>query len=276
MIESGRWLWNAGIFLGRAKDFVAAFEAHAGDLVEPVRAAVARARPDLGFLRLREEDWAAARAVSIDYAVMERAENLSVVALETDWSDLGDWTAIWRAQGPDAAGLVTIGNAEGLDCADTLLRAEGEGVELVGIGLEGMIAVATPDAVVVAPKGRSQEVRRAVDALKARGRPQATEFPRDNRPWGWFETVARGNRHQVKRIVVKPGAALSLQSHVHRAEHWIVVAGTAKVTIGEEVRMISENEFDLRAARGGSSAGEPGQGGTARDRGADRGVSGRG
>jgi mannose-1-phosphate guanylyltransferase/mannose-6-phosphate isomerase len=242
MVASGRFLWNAGIFLGRARDVVAAFEAHAPDLVGPVRAAVGDLRADLGFLRLEPQAWAGARAVSIDYAVMEQAADLSVVPFGGAWSDLGDWNAIWREAARDGDGVAASEGATAIDCSDTLLRVQGAGMELVGIGLQDMVVVAMPDAVVVAPRARAQDVRAAVARLKAADRPQATAFARDHRPWGWFETVARGERHQVKRIVVRPGGALSLQSHVHRAEHWIVVSGTAQVTIGETVRLLAENE----------------------------------
>jgi mannose-1-phosphate guanylyltransferase/mannose-6-phosphate isomerase len=196
----------------------------------------------LGFTRLDPQAWSGARPVSIDYAVMENARNLSVVPCGMAWSDLGDWNSVWRECAKSDAGMACSPGAHGIDCSDSLLRAEGDGLELVGIGLEDMIVVAMPDAVVVAPRARAQEVRAAVAELKAKGRAQATEFSRDHRPWGWFESVARGDRHQVKRIVVKPCAVLSLQSHVHRAEHWIVVSGTARVTIGSEVRLVSENE----------------------------------
>ncbi len=242
MVESGRFLWNAGIFLGRARDFVAAFEAHAPEILGPVRAALAAVRSDLGFLRLDPGAWSSVRAVSVDYAVMERAANLSVVPWRGGWSDLGDWEAVWRESAKDADGVAVAGDAHAIDCTDTLLRAEAGGMVLAGIGLEGLIVVAMPDAVVVAPRERAQEMKAAVAALKARGRTQATAFTRDRRPWGWFECVDQGTRHQVKRIVVKPGASLSLQSHVHRAEHWIVVSGTARVTIGETVKLVSENE----------------------------------
>lgn len=242
MAASGRHLWNAGIFLARAADLAAAFAEHAPDLVPPVVAAVEGMRADLGFLRLDPEPWSAARAVSIDYAVMEKAQNLAVVPFRGEWSDLGDWDALWRASPRDGDGVAASAGATAIDCRDSLLRVQGEGLELVGIGLEDMVVVAMADAVVVAPRARAQEVRAAVARLKAAERPQATEFARERRPWGWFETVARGERHQVKRIVVRPGGVLSLQSHVHRAEHWIVVSGTARVTIGETVRLVAENE----------------------------------
>ncbi|WP_294924737.1 mannose-1-phosphate guanylyltransferase/mannose-6-phosphate isomerase [uncultured Paracoccus sp.] len=242
MLASGNYLWNAGIFLARAADLVAAFRDHAPDCVAPVAASLDGAQPDLGFLRLDPESFAAAPSISVDYAVMEKAPNLAVVPYADGWSDLGGWDAVWREQGPDAQGTACQGAAEAIDCRDSLLRAESEGQVLVGIGLDNIIAIAMPDAVLVAPKDRAQDVKMAVDLLKQRGAPQAETLPRDYRPWGWYETLVLGPRFQVKRIVVHPGAALSLQSHHHRSEHWIVVEGTARVTVDDEVRLVTENQ----------------------------------
>jgi len=242
MLAEGGYLWNAGIFLFSVKSLIAAFEAHAPDLVEPARAAVAGGRSDLGFTRLDAQAWAQMADISIDYAVMEKATNLAVMPLSTHWSDLGGWEAVWQESGPDAAGNVVSSHAHARDCRDTLLRSETEGVELVGIGLDNIVAVAMKDAVLVARKDRAQDVKHAVAHLKQHAVPQADTFPRDHRPWGWFETLALGERFQVKRIVVKPGAALSLQSHVHRAEHWIVVQGTARVTVDDAVKLLTENQ----------------------------------
>ncbi|MGM0583337.1 MAG: mannose-1-phosphate guanylyltransferase/mannose-6-phosphate isomerase [Pseudomonadota bacterium] len=242
MLEAGSYLWNAGIFLFSARALISAFEAHAPQLLVPVRRAVEEARADLGFVRLAEEPWGEAEAISIDYAVMERADNLSVVPFSAGWSDLGGWNAVWQAQGPDEHGVATHGPTTALDCRDTLLRSESEKLELVGIGLDNIVAVAMPDAVLVAEMDRAQEVKQAVATLKARGARQAEQLPMDHRPWGAFQSLAVGDRFQVKRIIVEPGAALSLQSHVHRSEHWIVVAGTALVTIDGEERLVTENQ----------------------------------
>ncbi len=242
MLQQGGYLWNAGIFVFSAATIIAAFEACAPDLVDPVRRAIDGAERDLGFLRLASDAWDEVESVSLDYAVMEKADNLSVVPFAAGWSDLGSWEAVWREQGPDADGVALGGHATGLDCHDTLLRSEVEGQEIVGIGLDNIVAVAMPDAVLVADKRRTQDVRQAVTALKAKSAKQAEQFPRDYRPWGWFESLVIGDRFQVKRIVVKAGGILSLQSHVHRAEHWIVVGGTAKVTVGDEIKLISENQ----------------------------------
>ncbi|QBF34239.1 mannose-1-phosphate guanylyltransferase/mannose-6-phosphate isomerase [Thalassococcus sp. S3] len=242
MLATGRYLWNAGIFMFSVSTLVRAYEAHAPDLVPGVRDAVAQASTDLSFVRLAPAPWEGLDDVSIDYAVMEKAEALSVIPFDAGWSDLGDWASVQRElqAGPD--GVAQSGPVTALDCHNSLLRSESENLELVGIGLTDIVAVATPDAVLVADASRAQDVRQAVTALKAKEARQATDFPRDHRPWGHFETLALSDRFQVKRIVVKPGAALSLQSHFHRSEHWIVVQGTARVTIDDEVRLVTENQ----------------------------------
>lgn len=242
MVASGRHLWNAGIFLFSVATIIEAFRTHAPDLMEPVAASLDAARPDLGFLRLDPAAWSRVRDISIDYAVMERADNLAVVPYSAGWSDLGGWDAVWRAGERDQNGVATTGHATAIDCSDSLLRSEDSRVELVGLGLQNIIAVAMPDAVLVADASRAQDVKRVVTALKAKHARQAESFPRDHRPWGWYESLVLSERFQVKRIVVHPGAALSLQSHHHRAEHWIVVSGTAEVTIGTEVRLVTENQ----------------------------------
>ena len=242
MVAAGNYLWNAGIFLFSVEAILAAFEAHAPDLMGPVGAAVAGIAPDLTFQRLAAEHWSEARDISIDYAVMEKAANISVVPFDGHWSDLGGWDAVWKEMGPDDRGVSLGGDAQAIDCDDTLLRSETEGLEVVGLGLKDIMVVATGDAVLVADKSRAQDVKQAISVLKAKGSKQAVAFPRDYRPWGWYETLALSDRFQVKRIVVKPGAALSLQSHVHRSEHWIVVAGTARVTVDETVKLVTENQ----------------------------------
>ncbi|MCL4141851.1 UNVERIFIED_CONTAM: hypothetical protein GTU68_048090, partial [Idotea baltica] len=167
MLATGRYLWNAGIFLLSVKTALAAFETHAPGLMAPVRAAVDAAQPDLSFLRLDPEAWAKVEDISIDYAVMERADNLEVVPFAGAWSDLGDWASVWRESDPDETGSATQGPATAIDCNNTLLRAESEGQELVGIGLKDLTVIAMPDAVLVADKSRAQDVRLAVSALKA-------------------------------------------------------------------------------------------------------------
>ena len=242
LLAGGEHLWNAGIFLFSTTALIAAFEAYAPEMLAHARRAVEAAEQDLGFTRFDPEAWAKLDDISIDYAVMEKATNLTAVPYGGAWSDLGDWGAVWRDSGPDEAGVVTSGPATALECEDTLLRAEAPNQQLVGIGLKDVIAVAMPDAVLVAHKDRAQDVKKAVAALKAKGVIQAETLPRDYRPWGWYESLVVGGRFQVKRIHVHPGAALSLQSHHHRSEHWIVVEGTAKVTIDDLVKLVAENE----------------------------------
>ncbi len=242
MATSGVHLWNAGLFMATAGTLCAAFERHAPDLVPHVRQAVQSSTPDLQFTRLDPASWEQAPGISIDYAVMEHADNIVTVPFESMWSDLGSWNAVWQDSPQDDNGVVLSDRATALNCENTLLRSEDENLEIVGIGLKDIVAVATSDAVLVTHADHSQSVREALSTLKERGAPQARDFRTDHRPWGGFECLAKGPRFQVKRIVVHPGAALSLQSHHHRAEHWIVVQGTAEVTIGDKMQLVSENQ----------------------------------
>ena len=242
LLTGGMYLWNAGIFLFTTTAILEAFAQHAPETLALAREAVSHAQRDLGFTRLAATPWEKLADISIDYAVMERASNLTLVPYGGAWSDLGDWQAVWRESDADTTGTVTTGLATALDCNNTLLQATSEAQHLVGIGLKDIIVVAMPDAVLVVHKDHAQEVKRAVTELKAKSVPQAETLPRDYRPWGWYESLVVGQRFQVKRIVVHPGAALSLQSHHHRAEHWIVVEGTAKVTVDAEVKLIAENQ----------------------------------
>ena len=242
MLDSGNYLWNAGIFLFSVKAILAAFKTLCPTLMDPIQSSVDNGKHDLGFLRLDPDAWSQADEISIDYAVMERANNLSVVPFSAGWSDLGGWDAVWRESDKDEDNVALSGHATAIDCKNSLLRSEDDGLEVVGIGLDNVMAVAMPDAVLVADMNRAQDVRKAVSALKTKHARQAQSFPIDYRPWGSFKTLVLGERFQVKEIVVKPGGSLSLQSHFHRSEHWIVVAGTAKITIGEEVQLVTENQ----------------------------------
>ena len=242
MVAEGRFLWNAGLFLGKVKDFIAAFEKHAPEMIAPVRSAIAGAEGDLSFTRLAADPWGQAKSISVDYAIMEKAEKVAAVPVDCGWSDLGSWDALWAAAGPDANGNATSGEATAVDCEGTYLRSEVEGMHVVGLGLKDTVAVAMGDAVLVADRSSVQDVKKVVDVLKAAKVAQAEEYPRFHRPWGWYETLCLGDRFQVKRIMVKPGGILSLQSHRHRSEHWTVVAGTAEVTIGDEIKLVTENQ----------------------------------
>ncbi len=242
MVAEGSYLWNSGIFLFAVRDILEAFDQHAHDLIAPVQKAVEHAQCDLGFLRLDPEAWATVQDISIDYAVMEKADNLSVVPYAAGWSDVGSWSAVQELSNPDPDGVATAGEVTAIDCRNVLVRSESPALEVVAMGLENVITVAMPDAVLVASMDRTQDVKQAVAALKAKGAKQAVALPVDHRPWGWFESLVIGDRFQVKRIHVHPGASLSLQSHHHRSEHWIVVEGTAEVTIDDKVQLVSENE----------------------------------
>ena len=242
MLGAGHYLWNAGIFLFRAQDMIDAFRTYAPETLDLISKAVTDASEDLGFLRLAPEPWSELKDISIDYAILEKAQNLVAVPYSSKWSDLGGWDAVWAESKPDALGNVTSETAHTIDCANSFLRSESSGQQVVGIGLNDIMAIAMPDAVLVAPKNRAQDVKKAVELLKTKDIAQAEIFPKDHRPWGWFESLALGDRFQVKRICVKPGASLSLQSHNHRSEHWIVVEGTAEVTIDEEVKLVTEGQ----------------------------------
>lgn len=242
MLASGNFLWNAGIFLFRAQDMIEAFKLYAPGMLDLVSKAVGLGSPDLGFLRLHEKSWSMIENVSIDYAIMEKAENLLAVPYNSKWSDLGGWDAVWSEGTPDSSGNVTSDSAEAIQCSNSLLRSESVGQQVIGLGLDNIMVIAMLDAVLVAHKDYSQDVKLAVELLKKNNVAQAEIFPKDYRPWGWFESLVLGSRFQVKRICVKPGAALSLQSHKHRSEHWIVVEGNAKVTIGNDVKIITEGQ----------------------------------
>lgn len=244
MLAGGRHLWNAGIFLFRARDMIKAFEQHAPDVLAPVQSALDGKERDLGFTRLPKRDWKHLPDVSIDYAIMEKQTDLHVVPFDGRWSDLGGWQSVWREEQPDALddGTVTLGDSHAVDCTSSLLLADDPEQTLVGLGLENMIAVATKDAVLVADKSRSAEIGKLVKGLSKLGKKQAKTMPRDYRPWGWFERLVSGPGFQVKIITVHPGGVLSLQSHKHRSEHWVVVKGCPTVTIGPDSYDVPANQ----------------------------------
>ncbi|UWR24419.1 mannose-1-phosphate guanylyltransferase/mannose-6-phosphate isomerase [Sulfitobacter sp. S190] len=242
LFAQDRYLWNAGVFLARASVLVDAFRTHAPQIHDRVAAALDAGQTDLDFTRLDPALWSEVPEDSIDYAIMEKAQNVAVVRFGGQWSDLGSWESVWQESERDASGNARSDNTTVFDCENTLLRSEADDIELVGIGLKNTVAVAMRDAVMVADLSQSQNVKKAVSVLKERGAKQAQHFPVDHRPWGWFETLILADRFQVKRIHVHPGAALSLQSHHHRSEHWIVVQGTARVTVDDTVTLLTENQ----------------------------------
>ncbi len=240
MLASGAYLWNSGMVLMSVATARRAFEQHAPKLRSRVRLAMTEMESDLDFLRLGAS-YETCERISLDHAVMEH-EAGTVVPVSAGWNDMGSWAAVWQEAPHDDWGVALGGNALALDCENSLLRSEEPGVQIVGLGLRNIAAVATRDAVLITDLDRAQDVSGAVQVLRQSGTPQADIFPRCERPWGHYETLSLGARYQVKSIVVKPGGKLSLQSHVHRAEHWVVVEGSATVTIGKTRRIIAENE----------------------------------
>ena len=242
MLTSGNYLWNSGIFLFRAKDMIEAFEKYAPDILFSTQEALTKTKIDLDFLRLDPKAWSKCRNVSIDFAIMEKAENLSVVPFYEGWSDLGNWEAVWQEMKPDNNGVSLSSNAHALQCSNTLLRSESNQQEIIGLGLNDIIAIAMPDSVLVAHKDKVQDIKGLVTYLKSKNISQAENSTKDHRPWGWFENIAVSDHFKVKKIYINPEAAISLQSHNHRSEHWIIVEGVAKVTIQEEVTFLKENQ----------------------------------
>jgi mannose-1-phosphate guanylyltransferase/mannose-6-phosphate isomerase len=234
------YLWNSGNFLFRADVLLSELERLEPDMAGAVKAAVANANNDLGFVRLQPEAFARAPQKSIDYAVMEKTDRAAVVAGQFRWSDIGSWDALFDITPRDSAGNVLQGPVVSVDATGCVVHADQRLTAVVGV--KDLIVVSTSDAVMVVPRARAQEVRELVSKLKAEKRPEATDHKRVHRPWGYYESIDMGERFQVKRIVVIPGGILSLQKHRHRAEHWVVVRGTAEVTIGEQVRAVHENE----------------------------------
>ena len=246
-VSGGHHYWNSGIFMLRASVWLKAIGHFAPEILAACTRAVAGAKSDGDFVRLDAAAFAASPADSIDYAVMEKlpaAAQLGiparVVPLDVGWSDVGAWDALWQAIERDADGNAVKGDVWLEDSHGNLVIAE-HGL-VACIGCEDMAVVETADAVLIAPKARTQEVKRIVSRLKAAGRGEADLHRKVHRPWGWYDSIDNGDRFQVKRIVVRPGATLSLQMHHHRAEHWVVVRGTAKVTRGEEILLLGENE----------------------------------
>ena len=246
-VASGEYLWNAGIFAVKASVWLERLRQLQPAMATACAQAFAARRQDQDFLRPDAAAFAACPADSIDYAVMEpltandsNSSEVVVVPLAARWSDVGAWSALWDVGDKDAAGNVLFGDVVAVETRDTLVLAQDRLVACVG--LDNVVVVETPDAILVADKSRVQQIKDVVNQLKQSGRSEATAHRKVYRPWGWYDGIDHGERFQVKRIQVNPGAAISLQMHHHRAEHWIVVKGTAKVTRGDEVVLVSENQ----------------------------------
>lgn len=239
-VESGNYCWNSGMFLFRASCYLKALEEARPDIFVACRTAMAQTCRDGDFMRVGKSEFLSCPAESIDYAVMEHTQQVAMVQLVAGWSDIGSWDALSRITPSDADGNVLQGDVLAAECRNVYARSDGRLVSL--LGLEDVVVVDTADAVLVAARSQVQEVRGLVATLKGSGRPEAVTPHRIFRPWGHYESIDFGERFQVKRIVVTPGSRLSLQLHHHRAEHWVVVRGTARVTRGEEVFFLTENQ----------------------------------
>ncbi len=239
-LVSGEYFWNSGMFLFKASKYLEELEQYQPEMLSVCRYALGKAKADLDFLRLDREAFTACPSDSIDYAVMEKTTNAAVVPLDAGWSDVGAWSALWGVKERDKAGNVTKGDVLLHDVNNSYIYAANRMVAAVGV--DDHVIVETADAVLVSSKDRVQDVKKIVDHLKSEGRDEAVTHVRVNRPWGSYQTVDREDRFLVKRIVVKPGSSLSLQKHFHRAEHWIVVKGTARITVGDKEVVLSEDQ----------------------------------
>ncbi len=239
-LAEGGYFWNSGMFMFKTSVFLSELERHNPAMMKACRKAFEAAKKDLDFIRLDQEAFAASPSDSIDYAVMEKTDKAVVVPLDAGWSDVGAWSVVWQVQPQDHAGNGARGDVLLHDTNDCYVHADHRLVSLVGV--TDLVVVETSDAVLVAHKDKAQDVKKVVETLKARGRTEADLHREVFRPWGAYDSIDNGERYQVKRITVKPGARLSLQMHHHRAEHWVVVKGTAQITIGDEVKLVSENQ----------------------------------
>ena len=238
--KSGNHLWNSGMFMLDAQAYLDALKTFEPSMYEACEKAYQNASSDLDFKRVDSEIFAKSPSLSVDYAVMERIENLQVIPYLGDWSDVGAWDAVSSLANQDEAGNAIQGDGVLLESSNTLIRAESRLV--TGIGLKNLIVIETRDAVLVADATKTQHVKNLVEVLKAQSRKEATEHTKMYRPWGFYETLLLGERFQVKQIVVNPRASLSLQMHFHRAEHWVVVSGTAEVQVDEKIQMLTEDQ----------------------------------
>jgi mannose-1-phosphate guanylyltransferase/mannose-6-phosphate isomerase len=239
-LEDDHYLWNSGIFLFTARAYLNELEGSNPEMVNAAKQALAGSEKDLTFCRLEMEAFASSPSDSIDYAVMEKTTHAAVVPVEMGWSDLGAWSALWDIQPKDESGNATHGDVLLHDTRNSYVHAD-HGLVAVA-GLDSVIVVATDDAVLVADRNNAQDVKQLVEQLKAQGRDEHSLHTTVHRPWGCYRGIDLGERYQVKRITVQPGEKLSLQMHYHRAEHWVVVSGTAKVTIGDNATLLRENE----------------------------------
>jgi mannose-1-phosphate guanylyltransferase len=239
-VESGRFLWNSGMFLFRARRYLEELALHAPVMVEACKASMQACSQDLTFTRVDKSAFEACPSDSVDYAVMEKTSDAVVIPLDAGWSDVGSWSALWDVSPKDANGNVLQGDVMAFSSRNSYVSADCRLV--VTVGVTDLVVVDTKDALLVAHKNRVQDLKKVVDAIRAHGRTEHHSHRKVYRPWGEYDSIDNGARYQVKRITVKPGAKLSVQMHHHRAEHWIVVSGTAQITNGDKTYMLTENQ----------------------------------
>jgi len=239
-IRQGNYFWNSGMFMFRASVYLAELEKYRPDILAACGQAHSGCQRDMHFIRMDRAALAACPADSVDYAVMEKTDQAAMVSLDGDWSDIGSWSALWDVSDKDADGNVLKGDVLTHACGDTYIHADSRLV--AAVGLRDLVIVETKDAVLVAHRDQVQDVKKVVEQIRKEGRQEHMNHREVYRPWGVYDSIDSGQRYQVKRITVKPGARLSTQMHHHRAEHWVVVSGTARVTIGNQVLMLTENQ----------------------------------
>jgi mannose-1-phosphate guanylyltransferase/mannose-6-phosphate isomerase len=239
-LADGGYFWNSGMFVFRADVLIEDLRTHAPDVLEAARQALARSKRDLDFVRLDADAFKDAPNISIDYALMEKTDRAAIVPCDIGWSDVGAWSALWEIRDRDDQSNVLLGDVIAHDSTGSYVHAGKQLAALVGV--RDLVVIATDDAILVADKSRTQDVKSVVDRLKSDGRSEHADHKRVFRPWGSYETVDLGSNHQVKHIMVRPGGRLSLQMHHKRAEHWVVVEGTAQVTVGDQVSTLTANQ----------------------------------
>jgi len=241
-LEQGGYFWNAGIFLVSARRLAELFDAHAPQLMEPCIQAVSKAEMDLNFLRLDAEAWEKCENISIDYAILENTSRIRCVPLQCGWSDLGSFGSIWNLRDKDDRGNAASGDVLLQDARGCMVESTEDAPLVTLSDVSDLAVIATPDAVMITPRNSTEGVRKIVSALKAENREELNRHKRVYRPWGWYESLNSGERYQIKRLLIHPGARLSLQRHYHRSEHWVVVTGTARVTRDGTEHLLTEND----------------------------------
>ena len=235
MFQKDNFYWNSGMFFGFAKDIVAAFAVHCPEILISVQGAVKMAHRDLDFLHLNPQQWEKCPSISIDYAIMEKAQNLVAIELDTDWSDLGDWNAVWNSNKPDDNGNVVGANAFEIDCQNVLLRQESEKQILVGLGLDNIVAVATDEAILISDRTKVQAVGKIVEILQEKGLVQGQNFNKQIYSWGWVEIMTVGYGHQIRKFFLKPDSVIELECQEISAKNWVLVEGAASLYCGDEL-----------------------------------------